>query len=410
MSQSKGLRILIMTPSLPYPPNWGFGIRVFKLIQHLAKQHEVSLLTYATEDADSKEKIAVLEKVCTNVHTILPTHTGGLSKRKAQFVSLFSPISFQTRSLRSPAMQQRLHALQAQEPFDIIQTESSQMCGFDFGNHSLVLLDEHNLEYELLYRMYLSERSPGRRLYNWLEYVKFRKEEQNCWKRADGCILTSSREEEILRKEEPGKPTRTVPNGVDIEYFSPMEGMPDPESIVFTGLISYRPNTDAVLYFVQDILPLIRQKRPNVVFTIVGMGPPEEIKRLAGPNVVVTDAVPDVRPYVAKASVVVVPLRMGSGTRLKVLEGLSMGKPMVSTSLGSEGITVRDGEHLLLADTPETIAKSVLCLMENRELATKLGKKGRKLAEQEYSWTSVGQTLEGFYAERLAAHPRSRSG
>src|SRR5207253_2743843 len=148
----------------------------------------------------------------------------------------------------------------------------------------------------------------------------------------DGCVLTSDREE-------------AVPNGVDIDYFQPTSDAVDADSMVYVGVTHYRPNVDAALYFIREVLPHVLRVRPSVRFTIVGGGAPEELQRLAGPNVVFTDTVPDTRPYVSRAAAFVVPLRMGSGTRLKVLEGLAMRRPLISTSLGCEGIDAVDGQH-----------------------------------------------------------------
>ena len=132
---------------------------------------------------------------------------------------------------------------------------------------------------------------------NWIEYLKFRHEERRSWNAVDGCVLTSQREKDELSSHAPDKPTMVVPNGVDIDYFRPTQARTTPGSIVFTGLMRYRPNVDGVIYFTQRILPHIVRQRPDVTFTIVGMGPPKEVVQLAGPNVQVTGAVPDVRPY-----------------------------------------------------------------------------------------------------------------
>jgi glycosyltransferase involved in cell wall biosynthesis len=170
-----------------------------------------------------------------------------------------------------------------------------------------------------------------------------------------------------------------------------------------TGLMHYRPNIDGAIYFVRDVLPLILEVRPKAVFYIVGAGATSELKRLAGPNVVVTDTVPDVRPYLNRASAVVVPLRMGGGTRLKVLEALSMTKAVVSTSLGAEGINVRSGTHLILADRPREFADAVLTVMHDRALATGLAERGRELVMREYRWETVVACLESFYHQLLSA-------
>jgi len=377
---------------------------VYQLVRHLSRGHQVTLLTYGREDEGREveaENVAAIRAVGADVRVVPPPRpTGG--KRGAQALSLLSPRSYQTASLQSPAMQDTITRLLAGQTFDLVQVESSQMAGFDFGGRVPLVLDEHNLEYELLFRLYQGERSPGRRLYNWAEYVKFRREEQTCWRRADACLLTSGREREILRGLLPDKPAVTVPNGVDIEFYRPSDVAVEPDSLVFTGLMSYRPNIDGVVWFVEEVLPRIHQVRPSVTLTIVGAGAGEEVERLAGPHVTVTGAVPDTRDYFARAAAAVVPLRMGSGTRLKVLEGLAMGKPLVSTSVGCEGIHVQDGEHLLIADDPQALSDAALRVLSDASLAAALARQGRALVEREYGWAAITAQLESFYAQVLA--------
>ena len=390
---SRKLRILVVTPSLPFPPIWGFGIRVYQMVRHLARRHEVSLLTYA--GPGQEEHVARLGQECRAVHTVPPP---ARNRRRMQAVSLLSPRSFLQADLYSDAMQAKINALLREHEFDIIQVESSHLGGFDFGGRAALILDEHNIEYELLQRMVQAERAPLRRLFNWAEYRKFRREETQCWNQADGVVLTSERERNVLQDLMPGRAVACVPNGVDIEFFQPSEATPDGDSIVLTGLMRYRPNIDAALYFVQDVLPRIHRVRPEAVFTVVGAGPPDEVRALAGPHVVVTDMVPDVRPYVRQAGALVVPLRMGSGTRLKVLEGMAMGKALISTTIGCEGIDVRNEEHLLIADDPDAFARAVLRALEDRELAAGLGRRGRELTERQYSWEAVVEGLNDFHA------------
>jgi sugar transferase (PEP-CTERM/EpsH1 system associated) len=394
MSDSNGLRILIVTPSLPYPLVWGFGIRVYQIIKYLAERHDVSVLSYA--GPNDEESVCALRQIGAVIHTVVREEPSTAAKRQAQLTSLLAPASFQWQSLESTAMQNAIDRLLAAEHFDVIQVESSQMSGFEFNSAAPLLVDEHNIEYELLYRTFKTERSPVRKFYNWIEYRKFRHEEQRSWKRSDGCILTSDREAAILRQVAPHTLTLVVPNGVDIESFQPAPVLRDPNSVVFVGVMHYRPNVDAAIFFVREILPHILRERPNLTFTIVGGGPPEELRRLAGKNVVLTDRVPDTRPYVARAGASVVPLRMGSGTRLKVLEGLAMGCAVVSTSLGCEGIDIVNGQHLLVADDPLAFAEGVLRILDDPALASTLGRNGRALVEERYSWPSVLRHLESF--------------
>jgi glycosyltransferase involved in cell wall biosynthesis len=394
------VRILIIAPGLPYPPIWGFGIRVNQFLRLLARRHRVSLLTY--EEPDEEEKVRAVAALGVEVHTVPRAKSTDRAKRGAQLSSLFSTSSYQRRSSYSAAMQARLDELTGRERFDVIQIESSQLAGFHFPPGSAIVLDEHNIEYELLYRMYQTEGSPARRLYNRLEYAKFRHEEIDTWRRVSGCVMTSAREQEIVRQLAPDTPTIVGANAVDVDFFTASDRPASPDRIVMTGLMHYRPNIDGAVYFVQEILPRILTARPDAVFTIVGAGATDEVRRLAGPHVVVTGTVPDVRPYAHEAGAFVVPLRMGGGTRLKVLEGLSMRKAVVSTSVGCEGIEVVHGEHLLVADEPQSFADAVLRVLGDPGTAERLGARGHQLVAERYKWESVVERLEAFYGQLLA--------
>ena len=397
------MRILIVTPMLPYPPTWGFVTRVYQFVRLLATRHSVTLLSFATDD--DRAHIDALRDICTAVHTV-PPPVAKDAKRVAQLASMFSTVSYQWRSHQSEQMQRTLDTLSREQAFDVIQIESSQLGCLRYDPRAALVVDEHNIEYELLYRTYLTERSLVRRVYNFVEYKKFRREETSMWRQATGVVTTSVREAEMIRDLVPEHPVTCVPNAVDVDYFTPSAQPIDPNALVFTGLMKYRPNVDAAVYFVREVLPQLLAVRPTLVFYIVGGGPPEEVLRLAGPNVVVTGTVPDVRPYVHKAAVFVVPLRMGGGTRLKVLEGLSMRKAMVSTSLGCEGIDVKDGEHLLIADSEQALANAVLRVLDDAALADRLATAGRELVDRQYRWDRVVRDLEAFY-EALLGRPRA---
>jgi polysaccharide biosynthesis protein PslH len=393
------MRILVLSPVLPYPPNWGFATRVYQFLRILSQRHEVTLVAYS-EVAQGPD-VDALRAICADVR-LVPRTTTTAQKRLAQLTSLFSPTSFQWRSRHTPAMQRLLDEVTGGKRFDVIQIESSQLACFALDRSAAVLVDEHNIEYELLYRTYRTESSPVRRFYNWVEYAKFRREEIRAWRESDGVLTTSGRETRIIDAMGVAKSIRTIPNGVDTAYFAPSEEPVDRDAIVMTGLMKYRPNVDGAVYFVAEVLPKILASRPRVVFYIVGGEPPEEVRRLAGPNVVVTGTVPDVRPYVRKAAVFVVPLRMGGGTRLKVLEGLAMRKPMVSTSLGCEGIDVVHGEHLLIADDPAAFAADVLRMLDDPARSASLAAAGHGLVHRRYRWETIVEDLEAYYAQRLA--------
>ena len=395
------MRILIVSPVIPYPQSSGFTTRVYQLLRLLGLNHEVSLLAYATPG--DVEHIAALKTICTAVHTVARAARTTGKTRWTQLSAMVSPVSYQRRSQYTDAMRQKLADLCAREPYDVIQVETSQLASFDFDRRSVLVVTEHDIVYELLYRMYQTESSIVRRAYNWMEFVKFKRDEIGTWRSAGAVVTTSARERHIVQELAPGTPVLVAPNAVDVDYFQPSSEPTDANAIVMTGFMKTRPNIDAALYFVEKVFPHILAARPQMVFYLVGGGAPDEIKRLAGPHVIVTDTVPDVRPYVRKSAVFVVPLRMGGGTRLKVLEALSMKKPLVSTSLGCEGIDVTHREHLLIADEPVAFADAVLELLDNSALAARLANHGHELVTHQYQWKAVAAAVEAFYGELLQA-------
>jgi glycosyltransferase involved in cell wall biosynthesis len=243
------------------------------------------------------------------------------------------------------------------------------------------------------------ERSVARRAFNRVEYLRCRRFERASWKQADACVVTSDRELPTVRACAPDTPAATVPNSVDLTYFAPSRVTPDPHTVIFNGILTYRPNVDAVRYLIDDIWPLVRASHPDAKLTLIGRSEGVDTREMMKPGVEVLGEVPDIRPYVQRATVVAVPVRIGGGTRLKVVEGLAMGKPIVSTSLGCEGLAVRDGEHLLIADDPAAFASRIVEVFEDPSRTEKLGRAGRRLVEDRYSWDLAGERLEALYRQ-----------
>ena len=396
------MNVLVVCVQFPFPPRSGVNMRVYQLTRQLAARHRVTLLSYALpEDGD---RVAALREQLP-VEIVERRPVSHRYKRIAQMRSIASPLPFASRDAESAEMQRAVTEVCRRDGIDVVQVEGSLLAGLTVPDGTKVILDEHNIEYEVFRRMCAGESSAARRAFNLREYARFRRFEQNAWRHVDACVVTSSREEPVVRSAAPGTPTAVVPNGVDIDHFTPSGAAVEPNSLVFNGILDYRPNLDAAHSLVEDIWPRVLARCPGARLTIVGRAQTADVRRLRRPGVTVTGEVADVRPYLHRAAVVAVPVRMGGGTRLKVVEGLAMGKAMVSTRLGCEGIAVADGEHLLIGDTAEEFAARVLELFNSAELRQALGGAGRRLAAEEYTWDLAGERLEGLY-QRLGAGVR----
>lgn len=395
--------ILLVAPSWPHPPTWGFATRVYNLARQLSVRHNVSLLAYGAGDVTAATNGAgpIFQSV-----QFVPHPAATRSKRRAQATSLLSSRSYHVGGLRSASMEAALQRLLAENSFDLVQVESSQMALSGSARGIPFVLDEHNIEYLLLRRLAEVESSPDRKAFGYLEAAKVRREETQAWGHCDGAVFTSEADLGVMRAAFPEKAAAVVPNGVDDEYFTPANDLVEPPTVVFTGSINYRPNTDAVAYFIKDVMPRLLRLKPSAKLVVVGQGAPDSLLRMADANVEFTGAVPDVRPYVARAAVVIAPLRVGSGTRLKILEALAMGKPVVTSTIGCEGLAVVDGEHVTVADDPQVFAESVARLMSDKKVATELGRNGRALIERDYSWSVVVQQLERFHTQLINKETR----
>lgn len=326
-------------------------------------------------------------------------------KRLTQAVTIASSRAYYCREVHSQAMQEAIDELCSTESFDVIQLESTFLCTFRFPTATPLVLDEHNIEYELFQRMSEGERSLPRRVFNRVEHARFRRFEQACWNRADACVVTSEREVDTVRTAAPDTPLVVVPNAVDLDYFAPSTAPVEPHTVIFSGTLNYRPNLDAARYLIDEIWPLVRRRYPNARLTLTGSHEGVDIRSLARPGVRLLGQVPDVRPYVREATAVAVPIRIGGGTRLKVLEALAMGKATVSTAAGCEGVAVRDGEHLMLAEDPSTFASRIFEVFENPGLRDALGQAGRRLIETRYSWDLASTRLESLHQQVTGERP-----
>lgn len=397
------MKLLFLSPYLPSPPQSGAPRRVHGLLSELARRHEVSLLALTAPGEDTEAAIRATRQYCAEVVTVesdrLDRALSQKRKRAIQLRSLLQTRSYERLTYYHPLFQQEIDRLAARGDFDVITMEHSQMACYRLPNTARLVLDEHNIEYDILWRTTAAERLSIRKLYNRVNYIKLRREERAAWQQFDGITLTSDRDAMLLHRDAPEKPTAVIPNAVDTELFRPSGSPIEEGTILFFGAINYYPNTEGLLFFLDEVFPLVKQQHPKVRLLIVGQLPPPAITERASEDVIVTGLVDDVRPYLERAAVVIAPLKIGGGTRLKIVEAMSMGKPIVATHIGAEGLDVSDGEDILLGDTAEEFAAQVVHILGDAALAQRLGVAARNRAISKYSWHDAVNRLERFYHE-----------
>lgn len=401
------MKILFVTPFLPSPARFGGQRRLDGLMRGLASKHEVDVLSFNRTDEWEKESLEATRAYCRDVVTVPNLDlVETKDKRAMQMRSLASLHSFEyLLAARRRDFQRILDGKLASTSYDVVQVEFMQMATFDFPKRAaaspVIVLDEHNVEYDILKRTAGTVGGLSRRLYNELNWRKMAREELSAWRKVHGISLTSRRDEQLVQREFPSGRTIVVPNGVDVAKFSVSAGSGEPDVLLFFGAINYFPNQEGLTHFIDHVFPLIRKRRPGAILRIVGPGAPDSVLARQGNGVEVLGMVDDVGVEIERASAVVVPLRIGGGTRLKIVEALSKAKAVISTRLGAEGLDVVHDQHLLLADEPEDFAQQVESVLADPGLAGRLGAAGRKLMEDKYSWGSIVLGLERFY-ESLA--------
>lgn len=387
------MNVLVISPLVPAPTT-GARNRVYHVLKALSSQHSVSLLILDDSYAQNlSESVSHLETFLRTVKLIdLPA---ALPKRWSQLLGLLRGKPSVLTSHILPTMQQALDRLFASQRFDVVQYEGVHIANYRLPDDVKVIIDQHNLEFEIRLRTYQRSKGWTRKWYNWLEGHLLKRVEIDRCRKADAILVTSERERKILQHYLPENLIRVVPNGVDCEAFGMQSaGREIANRVIFTGAMDYYPNADAVCFFAQHCWPFIRERLPEATWQIVGKNPLPEVSKLAElPGVLVTGSVPDVRPYLAVASVAIAPLHIGSGTRLKILEAFAMRRAVVSTNIGCEGLSVEVGKHLLIADEPVAFAQAVITLLQQAEQRQALGIAGRALVESTYNWKQCCQPL-----------------
>jgi sugar transferase (PEP-CTERM/EpsH1 system associated) len=402
------MNLLILAPQWPDPPRQGAAIRNLPVATYLAGRHKVTLLAFAPEGgAISRDRLAAVHHA-----EVLPRPTRTRSERLRTLLASGQPDM--ASRLGSSAMRDRVRELCRGEAFDAVHVEGIEMAPYGLlaleSGCRAMTYDAHNAEYLLQRRVFATDaRNPrrlARALYSLAQWRRLRRFEARVCLASAHILAVSEPDRVALARLAPAAAGRiaVLPNGVDTEYWSPAavtsdgDIPPGDDVLVFDGSMDFRPNVDAALWFVNEAWPRIRQEKPGARFYIVGRNPAPEVLRLGNRlGITVTGAVEDPRPWVARAGVYVVPMRMGGGVRLKVLQAMAMERAIVSTPMGAEGIAVKHGREMLLAGAPETFARSVIDLMSDPERRAMLGRAARALAVSQYDWRVLLPLLDAIY-------------
>jgi sugar transferase (PEP-CTERM/EpsH1 system associated) len=407
------MRILWVKIGGLWPANSGGRLRSYHIIAELAQGHEVTVVTTRRADEDP----AVLERQLPRCEQILqfpynaPKHgTPGFIRALA--ASWFTALPVDLYKNIVPDMRAAVTQLMRDGNFDLcIADFLTALPHVSLDLPVPVVLFTHNVEYMIWQRLCQNESNPIKRLLLAIEWRKMRRYEHRACQLADLTLTVSDADMRLFKQMTPAASIHPIPTGVDIDYFRPAADGSGPEAagafqpaeetnqemeLVFSGSMDWFPNEDAMLWFMDSMLPAIRRELPGIRLTIVGRNPSAKLQQRAAQeaNIDVTGTVDDVRPSVHRASVYLVPLRIGGGTRLKIYEALAMGKAIVSTTVGAEGLPLEDGKHLVLADTPEDFARQVVALVRNPALRAHLGHAGRELVQTRYSWNRVATEFE----------------
>ncbi|MDO9318378.1 MAG: glycosyltransferase family 4 protein [Gammaproteobacteria bacterium] len=400
------LRILWVKMGGLWPANSGGRLRSYHMINELSRDNDVTVLTTHSSDESTSALRAHLP-YCKRIDS--RPFSPPKSTSKAFLLSLaaswLSRLPVDVYKYQLPELRREVQFLLAGGNFDVcIADFMTAIPNVAMTGATPVVFFSHNVEYMIWQRLRDNEPSWLKRVLLSIEWRKMRRAEKRACRAAVATIAVSAEDARKLRENCEHAHVDSVNTGVDIDYFTANSTVAkDPFAIVFSGSMDWHPNEDAMLYFMKDVFQKVRAQVPEATLSIVGRHPSQRLRTaamLAGAEV--TGTVTDIRPWLDKAAVYIVPLRIGGGTRLKIYEALSMGKAVVSTTIGAEGLSLLDDVHLLRADTTETFVNSIVMLLKNPEMRTSLGDAGRQLMEENYGWSKIAVQFESLCRAAIA--------
>lgn len=391
------MKILWVKAGGLYPPNIGGRIRSYRILKALARRHSITVFTFYAATQDDLH--SALEHEFDRVVLMPLAIPAGRTFREALSYAryLSSPLPYTVSKFCKPEVAQQLLRLVGETQPDVI------VCDFVIAAQSIPwnlpipkIVFTHNVEAAIWRHHYKVAGNPFWKLLSWREYRAMERFERACLNRADHVLTVSDHDRDVFSKVIDRSRITVIPTGVDVEYFRPSPDRHQPATLVFSGAMDWMPNEDAMVYFIKRILPRIRRQIPDASLCVVGRHPSRALLQLASSHqgIEITGMVEDIRPFVHRAAVYVVPLRIGGGTRLKIFEAMAMGKAVVSTRIGAEGLPVHPGQDILIADDPEEFADTTIRLLRDPARREELGRTARELVNKTYSWDAAVQPFE----------------
>jgi sugar transferase (PEP-CTERM/EpsH1 system associated) len=394
------VRILFLAFELPYPLDRGGRIKSYHYLQALAKRHHVTLVALS-RSLSEQQHLEVLRADLADVH-LVPVNIALVRKLRLAVMGLPRWKPFVMSLYASEEMAQLLRELMTATSFDVIYADHLHMAQHVPKNTSaFTVLDQHNIETVILRRFFENQLWGPLKAFGWWEWKRMERYEMSVCRDFDLILATTPVDAELIRPwMRAGQRLEVLPIGVDVQYFDPLPRPPATRTIVSIGTMAWQPNSEGLLWFCREILPLVRAKVPDLKLQIIGDRPPPAVRHLGSDSQIkVLGRVGDVRPYMANSAALIVPLRVGSGMRVKILNALAMGVPVVSTAVGCEGIAVTHGQDVLIADEPLGFAKAIVELVSDREVQQRLSRNGRALVMERYSWPVIYDQIDRVFAE-----------
>jgi polysaccharide biosynthesis protein PslH len=405
------MNLLWISQNIPYPPKTGVLQRNYNLLREASKLANVYLLAVFKRDIlpgeyNLEEARHELGKLCRRIEVVhLPIESSPALLYWKAISSLFTKDPLSVNWVKSGVMRKKLIELMDSNKIDLVHFDTISLATYrQYVGNTPKILNHHNIESHLLKRRTQFEKNPLKRLFYALEGEKLEQYERIACAEFDTNFTVSELDKQRLLELVPGSRGDVIANGVDIEYFKPSTQTVRPGNILMASGMNWFPNRDAVLYMCNEIWPLLTKHMADMSWTVVGASPPQQILDLAKTDkrVTVTGFVNDVRPHLAEAEIYLCPMRDGGGTRVKILDALAMGKAIVATTMGCEGIHVTPEKNVLIANTPDEFVKQIRRLHDNPDLRRSLGQEARKLAVENYSWPVIGRNLSTVYQRILS--------